>query len=182
MVMTGVWHKSIFPGQPTALDLEGNRYGEEFYRRFRQCSPQEVTEKEIRDITDPLLRLVHVAASIGKTTLVSELIGEAVRHMGTAIADLGGLQKGEPSSFGNVRVGNLRENPALAAAIDFVDDGSLSDDQVIPLNEKGQAHPSPMLQIANPKIVLLESLKRELEESEKGEGKVKSPPACRLRK
>lgn len=155
-MMTGVWPICIAAKWREAVGFDGEPYTRETYLKFKSESPNadSLDPAQIDAMLEPAKRVIIAAARRGKMNMAFYYFRDAlVRATATLLrfdARIGDEFTGGEKMLGKLKVGDLRTNPQLAAAVHFVDDARLDDDEEIPLASRpkaiwgGELYPSTM--------------------------------------
>jgi transcriptional regulator with XRE-family HTH domain len=143
----GVFAESLMGATKEPVTLLGEMVGESSTERAAYEVPQSVTEKEIADLTEPLVTLLRAAAKAGHLypfgATYRDMLRELKEMLRITDEELNRELQGGAVQPTKTRITRkqLRQSPPLAKALGIADDPTRPDDEEIEIEAKVKAEP-----------------------------------------
>jgi hypothetical protein len=135
---TGAWPQSIVENWPTPVDVEGKPYTAAFFKSLTAPKVDSgEAEKLLQDLLKPFPLILRGAGKVGKSALALSMIRDKLHEAATRILAMDSVREAivkDRQVAGRLTVGQLRRDPEMTKRVNFQDDGTREDDEVVVLH------------------------------------------------
>ena len=152
---TGAWPGCLLENWAVAVDIRGEPYTEGSYHWFTNCKMGPCDEGDVKALYQSTSSVLEAAAAIGKSSLAMNILSDVLRQFARrALGDskIADSLRRRYATMGQISVGQLRSNKDFAMAINFRDDPSRSNDEIVVLQKPGVESTAQLLDKLFPKM------------------------------